>query len=122
MVVFEYDRGVFFAKTSACEWGGYLRRQLVVTGTKGTAELKPLEVPVEGGQYTCRTICRDTDWFVEGETDRSPVHDRYDGMTAAFAAMVRGGSGRAPIPPSTNGNCTKRYYRRKDVRQSKRYW
>lgn len=90
MAVLEYDHGVSFAKTSACERGGYLRRQLVVTGTKGTVELKPFEVPVEGGQYTARTVWRDTDWFVEGDIEKSPIHDRYDGMMAAFAAMVRG--------------------------------
>jgi glycosyltransferase EpsD len=46
MAVLDYGNGVSFAKASACEVGGYLRRQLVVSGSKGTVELKPFEVPV----------------------------------------------------------------------------
>ena len=42
MAVFTYDRGVSFAKTSAVEIGGYARRQLVISGTKKTVELKRL--------------------------------------------------------------------------------
>ncbi len=50
-VLFEYERGISFAKSCSCEQGGFDRRELVVKGTKGTVELKPLEIiqPVEGG-------------------------------------------------------------------------
>ncbi len=90
MAVFEYENGVSFAKTSAVETGGFLRRQLVVSGTKGTVELKPFEVCVDGLQYTDRTECFDPGWHTPGETSRSPMHDRYDTMMASYAAMVRG--------------------------------
>ncbi len=98
MAVFEYENGVSFAKTSAVETGGFLRRQLVVSGTRGTVELKPFEVCVDGLQYTDRTECFDPGWHTPGETSRSPMHDRYDTMMASYAAMVRGGK-KNPFTP-----------------------
>lgn len=91
MAVFEYKHGVSFAKTCACETGGFTRRQLVVTGTHKTVELKPFETLTEGGQFTTKTEYSDpNDWFDKGVTKDSPIHDRYDPMLASFAAMVRG--------------------------------
>ena len=90
MAVFEYADGVSFAKTSACERGGFLRRQLVVTGTKGTIELKPFEVGCGPLQYTDKSESFDTAWHVPGRIARSELFDRYDAMMASFAAMVRG--------------------------------
>ena len=56
MALFEYENGISFAKTSAQEIGGYARRQLVVVGTEGTVELKPLEMFIPGkGIYTGKT-------------------------------------------------------------------
>ena len=91
MAVFEYPDGVSFAKTCACEVGGFTRRQLVVTFEKGTVELKPFETLVDGGQFTTKTEYTDTnDWFDKGITCDSAVHDRYDPMLKSFAEMVRG--------------------------------
>lgn len=90
MAVMEYKNGVSFAKTSGVEIGGFLRRQLVVAGSKGTIELKPFEKMIEGGQYTERKYCTDSNWHIEGKTDRTELFDRYDDMMASFAAMVRG--------------------------------
>ncbi len=91
MAVFEYQNGVSFAKTCASEVGGFTRRQLVVTGSRGTVELKPFETLTEGGQFTTETRYTDIDdWFDMGVTKDSPIHDRYDPMLASFAAMVRG--------------------------------
>jgi len=96
MAVFEYKNGVSFAKTSAVEVGGFARRQLVVTGTKGTIELKPLEmftIPNTGvqSQYTDRvTYTAPTPWGDRGIAERSEIYDRYIGMMASFAQMVRG--------------------------------
>ncbi len=90
MAVFEYADGVSFAKTSACERGGFLRRQLVVTGTEGTIELKPFEVGCGPLQYTDKSESFDTAWHVPGRIARSELFDRYDAMMASFAAMVRG--------------------------------
>lgn len=91
MAVFEYENGVSFAKTTAIEVGGFARRQLVVTGTKKTIEIKPLEVNTPNGQYTKTTEYDEiTNWNCAGVSKNSDIHDRYDKMVASFAAMVRG--------------------------------
>ena len=91
MAIFKYKDGVSFAKTTANEFGGFARRQIVVVGTKGTVEIKPLEIPVGKEQYTKMTICKETDdWASGGETKESAVYARFDDMMASFAKMVRG--------------------------------
>ena len=94
MVVFKYKNGVSFAKTCANENGGFLRRQLVICGTKGTIEIKPLEVLAEGGLYTVMNEAYSTEWHKEWDTTKSEVHDRYDDMMHNFAEMVRGKENR----------------------------
>ena len=91
MAIFRYKNGSSFVKTTADEVGGFARRQLVVVGTKGTAELKPIEIQIPGGQYTQMRICKNLDeWEALGEIKKSDIYDRYDDMMASFAAMVRG--------------------------------
>lgn len=91
MVVFEYKNGVSFAKATDIEHGGFLRRQLVVTGSKGTIEVRPLE---ENVNYP-DTITRyresfDTNWNFKPEEHTTEVFDRYDNMMVSFAQMVCG--------------------------------
>ena len=91
MAVFEYKNGVSFAKASAVELGGFARRQLVVTGSKKTVSLCPLEMHHEaGGQFTTWAEYSDKAWSDRGTSRDCPPHDRYDAMMASFAAMVRG--------------------------------
>ena len=90
MVVFKYKNGVSFAKTCAIENGGFLRRQLVICGEKGTIEIKPLEALADGGLYTVMNEACSTDWHKEWDTSKSEVYDRYDGMMRNFAEIVRG--------------------------------
>ena len=92
MAAFEYDKGWSFAKTNANEHSGFGRRQLVVNGTKGTVELKPLEWYVEGKSdlYTGRRFSDAESWTYMGEKEYNAPADRYDTMMASFAAMVRG--------------------------------
>ena len=92
MAVFQYSNNASFVKTTADELGGFARRQLVVVGTKGTVELKPLEMPVTGGkQYTQMRTCKEScSWEALGEIMKSDAYDRYDDMMKSFAAMVRG--------------------------------
>jgi len=91
MAVFEYENGISFAKTSAREIGGYARRQLVVAGTEGTVELKPLEMFIPGvGHYTEKTEYTEKAWNNEGQHFKTPIFNRYDGMMAGFASFVRG--------------------------------
>lgn len=90
MVVFKYSDGIAFAKTSANEPGGFLRRQLVICGEKGTIEINPLEVIKDGGQYTVSNENYSLDWHHEWDTDISDVYDRYDDMMRNFAEIIRG--------------------------------
>ena len=90
MAVLEYKNGISFAKTNAVELGGFARRQLVVTGTKKTVEIKPLEIYEPGGMYTRKVEYTSGDWNNAGEASRCDTFNRYDSMIRSFAAMVRG--------------------------------
>ena len=88
--LFEYENGVSFIKTTACEIGGFNRRQLVVNGTKGTIELKPFEVNLLPDQYTEKTEYFEDEWNTKGEHFKSEVHNRYFPMIEAFGKMALG--------------------------------
>ena len=90
MAVFEYENAVSFAKTSAVELGGFERRQLVVTGSKKTVEIKPLEWWEGSNITTTRRTATDPLWRGVGEVETTPAFNRYDTMMQSFAAMVRG--------------------------------
>lgn len=91
MAVFDYPGGVSILKSCANEIGGFARRQLVVTGTRKTVELKPLEMyEVLQEHYTQVTEYTKTVWNNMGFSRCSPKFDRYDSMMASFGEMVRG--------------------------------
>ncbi len=93
MAVFKYQNGVSFAKTSACEPGGFLRRQLVICGEKGTTEIKPLEVLSEGKGGLLYTVSNESfsaNWHKPWQSSETEAFDRYDAMMQNFAEMVRG--------------------------------
>ncbi|MEE1074771.1 MAG: Gfo/Idh/MocA family oxidoreductase [Acutalibacteraceae bacterium] len=92
MAVFEYDNGISFAKTSAVEFGGFARRQLVVSGTKGTVELNPIEwyLPDLRNMQTHRATRTEANWNNGGKKEISEPFDRYDNMIKSFAQYVRG--------------------------------
>ncbi|MBP3361043.1 MAG: Gfo/Idh/MocA family oxidoreductase [Clostridia bacterium] len=102
MAVFKYKNGVSFVKSTAVEIGGFERRQLVVCGTKGTVELKPLEWPGDElpgviaplmtgvAEAFDNKINETSGWSVKGEHYLSPAYGRYDAMFRAFAAYVNG--------------------------------
>jgi predicted dehydrogenase len=90
MVVFKYKNGVSFAKTCDTECGGFLRRQLVICGEKGTIEIKPLEICEQGGQYTVMNETQSAEWHKPWHMTKTEIYDRYDDMMKNFAEMVRG--------------------------------
>lgn len=94
MAVLKYRNGVSFAKTSAVEPGGFMRRQLVVTGKTRSVELRPLEEYVPDTPGLLLTRMRDCQpgrgWGCDGERFASDPMNRYDAMMADFAAMARG--------------------------------
>lgn len=90
MAVYKYPNGVSFAKTCDIEYGGFLRRQLVICGEKGTIEIKPLEMVTSGGQLTIANECYHTNIHKPWESKQSELYDRYDDMMKNFAQLVRG--------------------------------
>lgn len=91
MAVLRYKNGVSFAKTCDVEMGGFERRQLVVTGSKGTVELRPLEAYGNfKGQYTGVRISTSENWHDPGYRSATRPEDRYDRMMRVFAQITRG--------------------------------
>ena len=96
----EYERGISFAKTTAVEPGGFNRRQIVICGTKGTYEIKPLEDYFDENEIS--KLCSHVTYAFANEDGtfswkNSEVSkemfgpfDRYTPMMSAFAEMVRG--------------------------------
>ncbi len=99
MVVFKYENGCSFVKTSAIEPGGFMRRQIVICGDKGTIELKPLEehdFSVKGRRgisTTMRECHANNGWLEDGVTTHAERFNRYDSMMTSFADVVNGKRG-----------------------------
>lgn len=91
MLVLDYESGPSFIKTADVERGGFLRRQLVVTGTKETVVIEPLEKNVGNDLLTTGyRSTSDESWGAEGERLVSEPYHRYKGMMLGFASFVRG--------------------------------
>lgn len=95
--LFQYPHGLSFVKTCASEYNGFARRQLVICGSEGTIELKPLEIHCPGEGALLRTTgaaALEADgpdpWRDGSRQWDSGIFDRYDAMMRAFAAYVRG--------------------------------
>lgn len=94
MAVLKYKNGVSFAKSTAVERGGFERRQIVVCGSEGTVEIKPIEraAAKEGIHASQTTTVRKTyteDWHDMGDMHTTEPYGRYDAMFRAFASYVR---------------------------------
>lgn len=87
--VLEYPRGISFVRTIGVERGGFQRRQIVVIGSEGTWEIKPLEWGPEAEIVTRRTVSTDKKWKVLGEESETEPFDRYEAMLTHFARCVR---------------------------------
>ena len=93
MAVFKYPNGISFAKTCDTECGGFIRRQLVICGEKGTIEIKPLEVATQEGQYTVsQENYNDAshNWSAPWSESKSGFYSRYDDMILNFADLING--------------------------------
>lgn len=92
--IFRYDNGVSFIKTCAGEYNGFDRRQLVISGTKGTLEIRPWEILTDGGQLTDAKLTLASDAPPQAHDGskplRSEVYERYYPMLLHFAKLVRG--------------------------------
>lgn len=96
MVVFKYENGLSFAKSCAAEIGGFMRRQLVVCGSKKTIEINPLEILDSDGlqhsviRATTYEGAQRLNWWNSAEKTESEMFNRYDNMMKSFAEMVMG--------------------------------
>ncbi len=97
-VAFKYKHGYSFIKTAANEVSGNARRQLVISGTKATVEIKPLENPTKIEGVTCANeiymnvtrVGHSKDFASRAERIDFPPYGRYDEMMKDFARVVRG--------------------------------
>jgi len=93
-----YAHGQSFIKTVACEVNGDIRRQLVISGTKGTLEIKPLENPIDIPGLVCPnkigyTVTSPLPFVpFDQRIERVdlPPYGRYNDMMLDFAAIVTG--------------------------------
>ena len=91
LAVLEYEKALARIFVSSVEVNGWGRRQLVVAGSRGTADIVPLE-------NECRMSWADTSFAVSPYKDQKryiPVEDlppscRYDGMMQDFHAYITG--------------------------------
>ena len=99
MAALRYERSWSIAKTSAVELGGFMRRQLVVCGTKATVEINPLEyyIPASGRRSMCSDMvvttaeeCEKRAWNARGEKRTFGPVNRYDDMMRAFGLAALG--------------------------------
>lgn len=93
MAALEYKTGVSVIKTCAVEVGGYVRRNMVITGSEKTVEIRPLEMYAKTGNsdlYTGITEYSGRGWADDGDYSKSESYDRYMPMLRAFGKMVRG--------------------------------
>ena len=99
LALLRYARGWSIAKTSAVELGGFMRRQLVVCGTKATVELNPIEYYVKTGTpenqcvdmvVTSAEDCARRAWNARGEKQTFGPVNRYDAMMRAWAEAALG--------------------------------
>lgn len=90
--VYRYKHGVSFAKTNATEINGTNRRQLVITGSLGTIEIRPIEEKNEEGfddTYAKVTLNNDIPWGDNSIKMKFEPHKRYDRMFLYFAKYIR---------------------------------
>ena len=92
---YRYNNGISFVKTNATECNGFNRRQLVITGSKGTIEIKPLEVTVGEGRLVKKSYARQT-FGVDKKWDDNSIRldfepeGRYVKMLLQFKKCVMG--------------------------------
>ena len=92
--VFRYPAGISFARTTAVEKGGFMRRQIVVVGSKATWEINPTEyyfkATDEKSLLTDYTVRASDDWNDGGVRTTTIPYNRYDAMLRSFYEIARG--------------------------------
>ncbi|NLO04783.1 MAG: Gfo/Idh/MocA family oxidoreductase [candidate division WS1 bacterium] len=96
LAVLEYPRATVTIRSSVAEVDGMKHRRLVVCGTKGTAEVCPLEHPADGYHrdplHVRLTLREDTPEYPAGThiVDVGVMNGRYDAQLIELARVIRG--------------------------------
>ncbi|MHB9032326.1 MAG: Gfo/Idh/MocA family protein [Anaerolineae bacterium] len=95
LAVCEYPRGTSTVRTTSVEVKGFSRRQLVISGSRGTVEVKPLEDPPILTLVLANHTREHVEYSHDGDVRLQAVAlpeaaGRYDEQLLDFAAMVRG--------------------------------
>lgn len=107
LAIMKYENAAAIIKTSANEPSGFLRRQIVITGNKGTIEINPIEKYIENDKdsrlsqsSSMRISCGEKaeSWGYISEFSDCEPYNRYDEMMRTFARAVRGEE-RLPFSP-----------------------
>ena len=107
LAILKYKNAAAIIKTSANEPSGFLRRQLVIAGDKGTIEINPIEKYIENDKdsrlnqsSSMRISCGEKaeSWGYISEFSDCEPYNRYDEMMRTFARAVRGEE-RLPFSP-----------------------
>ena len=90
LAVLQYPRATCTVRTTSLEANGYHRRQLVVCGTRGTVEIKPMENPTK-----MSVAWRESSGGAGAPDSREWIDvpdfgGRYDAQLIDFAHVVRG--------------------------------
>ncbi|MBQ9543598.1 MAG: Gfo/Idh/MocA family oxidoreductase, partial [Clostridia bacterium] len=92
---FRYKKGCSFARSTAVERGGFMRRQIVAVGEKAAFEIKPTEYNFKG--YSKELLQSDSvfvtdanNWAAIGEKTSSEPYDRYVEMFRSFYDIATG--------------------------------
>ena len=87
LAVLEYPKATATIRSSLLDFAGGARRQMVVSGTEGTIELKPLEPAA-----VALTLSKDHGKYRKGTQAITPPKSggRYDGDFADLAKVIRG--------------------------------
>ena len=100
MVAFRYPDGMSFCKACAAEPGGFMRRQLVICGSLGTLEIRPLEQYTSGVPYYCDSVLYTSlredpekirSWVKPAEATPCEPYHRYRGVFEDFAQRIWSG-------------------------------
>ena len=91
LAVLEYEKALARIFVSSVEVNGYGRRQLVVSGSRGTVDICPLENPLHM-TYSDLSIAQKTyaDQKVDVELCDQTAHARYDDMMRDFHSYIIG--------------------------------
>lgn len=95
LTVLEYPRATCTVRCTSMEANGYYRRQLVVCGTRGAVEIKPLEKPTRMSVAWAAPFVGD-EIHTNGHADSRQFLDlpsngaRYDAQLIDFARIIRG--------------------------------